>query len=68
MLSQELLLKDILVDVIIDFRDTDGNDLMKVQIQLNYGRIKQDVKEIVSSEMERIKNDPELKHLMKEDD
>ena len=68
MLSQELLLKDILVDVIIDFRDTDGNDLMKVQIQLNYGRIKQDVKEIVSSEKELIKNDPELKHLMKEDD
>ena len=60
--------KDIVVVVIIDFRDTDGNDLMKEQIQLNYDRIKQEVKEIVSNEMERIKNDPELKHLVKEDD
>jgi hypothetical protein len=52
--------------VIIDFRDTDGNDLMKEQIQFNYDRIKQDVKETVSSEMERIKNDSKLKHLVKE--
>ena len=44
--------KDIVVVVIIDFRDTDGNDLMKEQIQLNYNRIKQDVKEIVCSEMD----------------
>ena len=49
--------KDIVVVVIIDFRDTDGNDLMNEQIQFNYDRIKQDVKETVSSEMERIKND-----------
>ena len=59
--------KDIVVVVIIDFRDTDGNDQMKEQIQLNYDRIKQDVKETVSSEMERIKNDSKLKHLVKED-
>lgn len=50
---------------IIDFRDADGNDLMKEQIQLNYDRIKQDVKQIVIDEMERIKNDPELQHLVK---
>jgi hypothetical protein len=59
--------KDIVVVVIIGFRDTDGNDLMNEQIQFNYDRIKQDVKEIVSSEMERIKNDQDLKHLVKED-
>ena len=53
--------------MIIAFRDRDGNDLMNEQIQFNYDRIKQDLKEAVSSEMERIKNDPELKHLMKED-
>ena len=58
--------KDIVVVVIIDFRDTDGNDLMKELFQLKYDRIKQDVKEIVSSEMERIKNDSKLKHLVKE--
>ena len=51
---------------IIDFSDADGNDRMKEQIQLNYDRIKQDVRDIVSSEMERIENDPELKHLIKE--
>ena len=33
---------------IIDFRDADGNDLMKEQIQLNYDRIKHEVKEIIS--------------------
>ena len=52
---------------IIDFRDADGNDLMKEQIQLNYDRIKQDVKQIVIDEMERIKSDPELRHLVKEE-
>lgn len=52
---------------IIDFRDADGNDLMKEQIQLNYDRIKQDVKQIVIDEMERIKSDPDLQHLVKEE-
>lgn len=51
---------------IINFRDTYGNDIMKEQIQLNYDRIKQDIRDIVSSEMERIENDPELAHLIKE--
>ena len=59
-------MKDIVVVVIIAFRDRDGNDLMKEQIQLNYDRIKHEVKEIVSNEMERIKNDSKLKHLVKE--
>ena len=59
--------KDIVVVLIIGFRDRDGNDLMNEQIQFNYDRIKQDVKETVSSEMERIKNDSKLKHLVKED-
>lgn len=53
---------------IIDFRDADGNDLMKEQIQLNYERIKQDVKQIVIDEIERIKNDPELQHLVKSEE
>ena len=53
---------------IIDFRDADGNDLMKEQIQHNYDRIKQDVKQIVIDELERIKNDPKLKHLVKSEE
>ena len=50
---------------IIDFRDADGNNLMKEQIQLNDDRIKQDIKQIVIDELERIKNDPDLQHLVK---
>ena len=50
---------------IIDFRDADGNDVMKEQIQLNYDKVKQDVKLIVIDEVERIKNDPELQYLVK---
>jgi hypothetical protein len=51
---------------IIDFRDAEGNDLLKEEIQTNYDRIKSEVKQIVIDEMERIKNDPELRHLVKE--
>lgn len=40
---------------IMDFADFDGLDTMKQQIQLNYDCIKLDVKEIVDTEIERIK-------------
>lgn len=50
---------------IIDFRDEDGNDRMQEEIQANYNRVKQEVQQIVTDEMERIKNDPELQHLIK---
>ena len=50
---------------IIDFRDGDGNDRMQEEIQANYNRVKQEVQQIVTDEMERIKNDPELQHLIK---
>ena len=50
---------------IIDFRDGDGNDRMQEEIQANYNRIKQEVQQIITDEMERIKNDPELQHLIK---
>ena len=50
---------------IIDFRDEDGNDRMEEEIQANYNRVKQEVQQIVTDEMERIKNDPDLQHLIK---
>ena len=50
---------------IIDFRDEDGNDRMQEEIQANYNRVKQEVQQIVTDEMERIKNDPDLQHLIK---
>ena len=51
---------------IIDFRDEDGNDRMQEEIQANYNRVKQEVQQIVMDEMERIKNDPDLVHLLKD--
>ena len=50
---------------IIDFTDKDGNDTMQQQIEQNYYRIKNEVKQIVADEIERIKADPELAHLIK---
>jgi hypothetical protein len=55
-----------LIPVITDFADETGKDCMKEMIQLNYNRIKEDVKEIVAEELERVKSDPELKHLVQE--
>jgi hypothetical protein len=39
---------------------------MKEQIQLNYNRIKEETKQIVADELERIKNDPALAHLLQQ--
>lgn len=50
---------------IVDFRDEDGNDRMQEEIQANYNRIKQEVKQIVENEINRIKSDPDLQHLIK---
>lgn len=51
---------------IIDFSDEQGNDTMRQQIQNNYDRIKAECKQIVIDELERIKNDPELAHLLQQ--
>ena len=37
---------------------------MKQQIDSNYKQIKSDIVNIVESEMERFKNDPDLQHLV----
>ncbi len=41
-----------------------SNDTMEATINANYWQIKQDITELVESEMERIKNAPELQHLI----
>ena len=41
-----------------------GNDTMEQQIQANYRQIKQDIVELVENELNRIENDPALKHLL----
>jgi hypothetical protein len=52
---------------IANFMDADGNDTMKQQIQFNYEQIRRDVQQIVSDEIARIKNNPELCHLIREE-
>lgn len=52
------------IPVINEFRDADGNDIMQQQIDRNYSQIKADVLQIIEDEITRIKNDPELRHLI----
>ena len=40
------------------------NDIMQQQIDRNYSQIKADVLQIIEDEITRIKNDPELRHLI----
>jgi len=54
------------IPVIADFINEDGFDNLKETIEANYKRVKQEVLSLVDAEMERIKTDPTLKHLIKE--
>ena len=54
------------IPVITNFIDGQGNDRMKEMIQENYNRIKAETKQMVKDELERIKNDPELAHLLQQ--
>lgn len=53
------------IPVITDFTDENGNDRMET-VQANYRRIKEEVKQIVQEELERIANDDNLKHLLQQ--
>ena len=55
------------IPIITPFLNADGNDIMQEQIQRNYDRIKNEVKQIIIDEKLRIRNDPELKHLLGEE-
>jgi len=52
---------------ILSFTDENGADNMKQEIESNYKQIKLDVLHIIENEMERIKNDPDLQHLVQKD-
>lgn len=52
------------IPIINDFKDAEGNDCMKQAILDNYNQIKEDVKQIVKDELERIAGDESLKHLI----
>ena len=54
-----------MIPEIASFVDSAGNDNMKQEIDNNYNRIKQEVAQIIVDEMDRIRNNPELSHLVK---
>lgn len=51
---------------ILSFVDEHGKDKMKEEIEANYRQIKRDIVLIIETELERIKNDPDLQHLVQE--
>jgi hypothetical protein len=51
---------------ILSFTDENGQDNMKFEIEANYKQIKRDIVLIIESELDRIKNDPDLQHLVQE--
>lgn len=54
------------IPIIAEFQNEDGSDNLRETIEANYKRVKQEVLSLVASEIERIKNDPQLCHLIKE--
>ena len=54
------------IPIIAEFQNEDGSDNLKETIEANYKRTKQEVLTLVDSEIERIKNVPNLCQLLKE--
>ena len=52
------------IPVIANFTNEDGSDNLKETIEANYRKIKQEILSIVDSEIQRIKNTPDLSHLI----
>ncbi|WP_458257292.1 conjugal transfer protein MobC [Sphingobacterium siyangense] len=50
-----------------NFLSASGEDIMHSEIDANYKQIKLDIATIISSELSRIENDPELAHLIRND-
>ena len=54
------------IPMIVDFKNKDGSDNLKETIEANYRKVKQEILSLVDSEMERVKNDTLLSHLIKQ--
>jgi len=54
------------IPIIAEFLNEDGSDNLNETIEANYKSVKQEILSLVESEIERIKNDANLKHLIKE--
>ena len=55
------------IPIIQPFLDPEGRDIMEEAITANYRQIKQDIKDLVAREVERIQADPALAHLLEAD-
>ena len=54
------------IPIIADFTNEDGSDSLTETIETNYKRVKQEILSLVDLEIERIKSDPNLAHLLKD--
>ena len=54
------------IPIIAEFTNEDGSDNLKETVEANYKRVKQEVLNLVDSEIERIKTNPYLSYLIKE--
>ena len=53
---------------ILSFEDKNGEDQMLQQIQANYKQVKTDIIQLITDEITRIENDPELAHLIRKEE
>ncbi len=54
------------IPIIADITNENGSDNLKETIEANYHKVKQEILSLVDSEIERIKNDSSLQHLIRE--
>ena len=54
------------IPMIADFTNKNGSDSLRETIEANYHKVKQEILSLVDSEIERIKNDSSLQHLIRE--
>ena len=53
---------------ILSFEDENGEDQMQQQIQANYKQVKTDIIQLITDELTRIENNPELAHLIRKEE
>ena len=53
---------------ILSFEDENREDQMQQQIQANYKQVKIDIIQLITDELTRIENDPELAHLIRKEE
>lgn len=54
------------IPMIVEFKNEDGSDNLKETIEANYRKVKQEIRSLVDSEIQRIKDTPSLAHLAKD--